>query len=53
MPQYEELKLEKVLEYALANKQVEAALPPVREIRKLPRAYVCNVIHTIFINIIE
>ena len=47
VPQYEELKLEKVLDYALASSEVKAALPPVREIWKLPRAYVCNVVFTI------
>ena len=47
VPQYEELTLEKILEYALAHASVVNALPPEREIWKLPRAYVCNVIFTI------
>ena len=47
VPQYESLSLDKILEYALAFQQITNALPVLREIRKMPRAYVCNVINTL------
>ena len=39
--------LEKILEFALSYKVVENALPPVREIWKMPRQYICNLIFTL------
>jgi hypothetical protein len=46
VPQYESLKLEAILGFALTHKVVVDSLPPVREIWKMPRTYVCNVIFT-------
>lgn len=46
VPQYDGLKLECILEFALEHKEVVDSLPPVKEIWKLPRGYVCNVIYT-------
>jgi hypothetical protein len=40
------LKLDLILEYALTYQIVNDSLPPIREIRKMPRSYVCNVIFT-------
>jgi hypothetical protein len=46
VPQYESLKLDLILEYALTHQSVVDCLPVIREIRKMPRSYVCNVIFT-------
>jgi hypothetical protein len=46
VPQYESLKLEAILEYAMTHKVVVDSLPPMREIWKLPRGYTCNIIFT-------
>jgi hypothetical protein len=46
VPQYESLKLDLILEFALAHQIVVDSLPVPREIRKMPRAYICNVIYT-------
>jgi hypothetical protein len=40
------LKLDLILEFALAHQQVVDALPVLREIRKMGRSYVCNVVFT-------
>jgi hypothetical protein len=47
VPQYESLKLDLILEFALAHKEVVDSLPVLREIRKMPRGYVCNIIYTV------
>jgi hypothetical protein len=46
VPQYESLKLEAILEFSMTHKVVVDSLPPIREIWKMPRTYVCNVIFT-------
>lgn len=47
MPQYDELTLDEILDFGLSYKVVEDALPIIREIRKMPREYICNVIYTL------
>ena len=47
MPQYDELTLDEILDFGLSYKLVEDALPIIREIRKMPREYICNVIYTL------
>ena len=47
VPQYESLSLEKILEFGLTFPAIVNALPVLREIHKMPRAYVCNIIHTL------
>ena len=47
MPQYESLTLDLILDFGLSYPAVEAALPIMREIRKMPRAYICNIIYTL------
>ena len=46
MPQYENLTLDLILDFGLSHKAVEDCLPIMREIRKMPRQYICNVIYT-------
>jgi hypothetical protein len=46
IPQYESLKLDLILEFALTHQSVIDSLPVLREIRKMPRSYICNVIFT-------
>jgi hypothetical protein len=46
VPQYESLKVEAILEFAMTFQIVVDSLPPIREIYKMPRSYVCNVIYT-------
>ena len=36
-----------ILDFGLGYQVVVDALPVVREIRKMPRSYVCNVIYTL------
>ena len=47
VPQYEELTMDTILDFGRAYVVVENALPVIRETRKMPRAYVCNVIYTL------
>ena len=48
VPHFKGLKFELILEYAKQYPEVMAALPSIeREIIKLPREYLCNVIHTL------
>ena len=47
VPQYDELTLDEILDFGLSYKVVEDALPIIREIRKMPREYICNVIYTL------
>ena len=46
IPHYENFTLDIILDYGLAYAEVVDSLPVLREIRKMPRAYVCNVIYT-------
>ena len=47
VPQFEGLKVEMLLQYAEQFPEVRKALPEVqREIAKMPRAYICNIIYT-------
>ena len=46
LPQYENLTLDLILDFGLAYKVVVDCLPVLREIRKMPRQYICNVIYT-------
>ena len=47
VPQFEGLKVEVLLQYAEQFPEVRKALPEVqREIAKMPRAYICNIIYT-------
>ena len=39
--------MDTILDFGLAYNAVVNALPVTREIRKMPRAYICNVIHTL------
>ena len=47
VPQYESLKMDAILDFGLGYPAVVNALPVLREIRKMPRAYVCSVIYTL------
>lgn len=46
VPQYDCLKLDLILDFGLGYADVVDSLPVLREIRKMPRAYICNVIYT-------
>ena len=46
IPQYENLTLDLILDFGLSYKVVVDCLPVMREIRKMPRQYICNVIYT-------
>ena len=39
--------MDHILDFGLSFQAVVNALPVIREIRKMPRAYVCNVIYTL------
>ena len=39
--------MDTILDFGLGYQDVVNALPVVREIRKMPRDYVCNVIYTL------
>ena len=39
--------MELILDFGMGYRAVVDALPIVRETRKMPRAYVCNVIYTL------
>ena len=39
--------MELILDFGMSYREVVDALPIVRETRKMPRAYVCNVIYTL------
>ena len=47
IPQYEGLKVETMLDFAQLHPQVLEHLPVAKEIKKLSRAYLGNVIYTI------
>ena len=47
VPQYENLTIDTILEYGLSHRSVVDTLPAVREIKKMPRGYICNVIYTL------
>lgn len=40
------MTMDRILDFGLAYSDVVDSLPVLREIRKMPRAYVCNVIYT-------
>ena len=39
--------MDTILDFGLGHQDVVHALPVIRETRKMPRAYVCNVIYTL------
>ena len=47
VPQFEGLAIKEIFEFAMNSSAVEAALPPAKEISKLSRGYLSNVIYTI------
>ena len=48
VPHFEGLTIQTMLEYIEGNEEVEKALPGIRrEIERLPRAYLANLIYTI------
>ena len=47
VPQYENLKLDHILDFGRTFPKVVAALPNDRETRKMSRSYICNVINTL------
>ena len=47
VPQFEGLAIKDIFEFAHNSSEVENALPPPKEIAKLSRAYLSNVIYTI------
>ena len=47
VPQFEGLTLDEILEFGLSFREVVDALPIMKEIRKMPRSYICNVIYTL------
>ena len=46
VPQYDNLTMELILDFGMGYRDVVDSLPLVRETRKMPRSYVCNVIYT-------
>ena len=46
VPFYDNLTLELILDFGLAYKEVVDCFPVMREIRKMPRWYICNVIYS-------
>ena len=47
VPQFEGLSIQAIFDFASGDQDVESALPPSNEIKKLSRAYLANVIYTI------
>ena len=47
VPQFDGLTVEDMLDYANDKPEVWRALPPKKEIPKLPRQYIANVIYTL------
>ena len=47
VPHYENLTLDHILDFGLSYSAVVNALPIMKELRKMPRAYLCNVIYTL------
>ena len=47
VPQYDSLSLDNILDCGLAYPEVAEALPVLREVRKMPRQYLCNLIYTL------
>ena len=47
VPQFEGLAIKDIFEYAQNSSAVERALPPGKEIAKLARSYLANVVYTI------
>ena len=47
IPQFEGLTIQDIFNFAQNDRDVERALPPSKEIQKLSRAYLGNVVHTI------
>ena len=47
VPHYENLTLDLILDFGLSYSAVVNALPIMKEIRKMPRQYLCNVIYTL------
>ena len=47
IPQFEGLAIKDIFEFAKNTPEVERALPPGKEIAKLARCYLANVINTI------
>ena len=47
IPQFEGLSIQDIFNFAQNDRDVERALPPSKEIQKLSRAYLGNVVHTI------
>ena len=47
VPHYENLTLDFILDFGLSYSAVINALPIMKEIRKMPRQYLCNVIYTL------
>jgi hypothetical protein len=47
VPHYENLSLNDILDFGMAELQVVGSLPIYRETRKMPRQYVINCIYTI------
>ena len=46
VPQYDNLTMDTIMEFGLSYRIVADSLPITREIRKMPRSYICNVIYT-------
>ena len=47
IPQFDGLTIQTIFDFARGDQDVESALPPSNEIKKLSRAYLANVIFTI------
>ena len=47
VPQFEGLTIHTIFEFASGDRNVELALPPGKEIGKLSRGYLANVVYTI------
>ena len=47
VPQFEGLTIQDIFSFAQNDRDIERALPPSKEISKLSRAYLANVVYTI------
>jgi hypothetical protein len=47
VPQYEFLSLEDIIEFAFGYNEVQEYFPVQREMRKMARQYICNLVYTI------
>ena len=47
LPMYESLSIEKILEKSRENKEVASYLPEERDMHRMPRQFIINVVYTL------